>query len=54
MIYLDEDFLKLNRNLNQSNLKRRFHEIISQPWYVSSFFLLFHHDFSLIAFCFVL
>lgn len=31
-IYLDEEFLKLNRNLNQYNFKRRLREAISQPW----------------------
>ena len=33
---LDEDFLKLNQNLYQSNFKRRLREAISQPWLVSS------------------
>lgn len=41
---LDEDFLKLNRNLYQSNFKRRFREAITQPW--SVFYL-----FSLISDC---
>jgi hypothetical protein len=32
--FLDPDFLKLNKNLNQYNFKRRFREAIYQPWFV--------------------
>jgi hypothetical protein len=39
--YLDEDFLKLNRNLNQFNFKRRFREAIAQPWYVKKLLEIF-------------
>ena len=41
MFYLDENYLKLNRNLNKFNFKRRFREAISQPWFVYLFSLLY-------------
>ncbi|CAF0808808.1 unnamed protein product [Rotaria sordida] len=33
-VTMNADFLKLNMNLNQFNFKRRFHEAISQPWFL--------------------
>ncbi|UJR27386.1 hypothetical protein I4U23_008676 [Adineta vaga] len=33
-VTMNEDFLKLNRNLNRYNFKRRFREAIIQPWFL--------------------
>ncbi|CAF1602833.1 unnamed protein product [Adineta steineri] len=57
-VTMNDEFLKLNRNLNRFNIKRRFREAIAQPWFLPiiiissilftcallyTFWLCFHH-----------
>lgn len=33
-VTMNEEFLKLNRHINQFSLKRRFHDALGQPWFL--------------------